>query len=215
MKWIKGFKKYKESLHIDLTFDQIDLMESLNIWHDVLLTSISAEKVDLLSTIKLPDEFKDKLDLDTLSENNEFINSLSSIGLKKSPIQNSDDFQTFVNKPCRFMFLYDFNSNELENPKYILFQTRIETSNKWEETKLFKVKDDMKPGSFHKIFNDKLTSRTIEIVDGDENYIYSTSNGNDWELQNSDKSNDVYKKTFRKEELQKILDDNKVTLNII
>ena len=74
MKWIKGFKKYKESLHIDLTFDQIDLMESLNIWHDVLLTSISAEKVDLLSTIKLPDEFKDKLDLDTLSENNEFIN---------------------------------------------------------------------------------------------------------------------------------------------
>ena len=215
MKWIKGFKKYKESLHIDLTFDQIDLMESLNIWHDVLLTSISAEKVDLLSIIKLPDEFKDKLDLDTLSENNEFIENITSIGLKKSPIQNSKDFQTFVNKPFRFMFLYDFNSNELENPKYILFQTRIETSNKWEETKLFKVKDDMKPGSFHKIFNDKLTSRTIEIVDGEENYIYSTSNGNDWELQNSDKSNDVYKKTFRKEELQKILDDNKVTLNII
>ena len=215
MKWIKGFKKYKESLHIDLTFDQIDLMESLNIWHDVLLTSISAEKVDLLSIIKLPDEFKDKLDLDTLSENNEFIENITSIGLKKSPIQNSKDFQTFVNKPFRFMFLYDFNSNELENPKYILFQTRIETSNKWEETKLFKVKDDMKPGSFHKIFNDKLTSRTIEIVDGDENYIYSTSNGNDWELQNSDKSNDIYKKTFRKEELQKILDDNKVTLNII
>ena len=209
MKWIKGFKKYKESLHIDLTFDQIDLMESLNIWHDVLLTSISAEKVDLLSTIKLPDEFKDKLDLDTLSENNEFINSLSSIGLKKSPIQNSDDFQTFVNKPCRFMFLYDFNSNELENPEYILFQTWNETLKKWDETKLFKVKDDIKK------FYDKLTSRTIEIVDGDENYIYSTSNGNDWELQNSDKSNDIYKKTFRKEELQKILDDNKVTLNII
>jgi hypothetical protein len=209
MKWIKGFKKYKESLHIDLTFDQIDLMESLNIWHDVLLTSISAEKVDLLSTIKLPDEFKDKLDLDTLSENNEFINSLSSIGLKKSPIQNSDDFQTFVNKPCRFMFLYDFNSSELENPEYILFQTWNETLKKWDETKLFKVKDDIKK------FYDKLTSRTIEIVDGEENYIYSTSNGNDWELQNSDKSNDVYKKTFRKEELQKILDDNKVTLNII
>jgi len=209
MKWIKGFKKYKESLHIDLTFDQIDLMESLNIWHDVLLTSISAEKVDLLSTIKLPDEFKDKLDLDTLSENNEFINSLSSIGLKKSPIQNSDDFQTFVNKPCRFMFLYDFNSSELENPEYILFQTWNETLKKWDETKLFKVKDDIKK------FYDKLTSRTIEIVDGEENYIYSTSNGNDWELQNSDKSNDIYKKTFRKEELQKILDDNKVTLNII
>jgi hypothetical protein len=209
MKWIKAFKKYQESLHIDLTFDQIDLMESLNIWHDVLLTSISAEKVDLLNTIKLPEEFKDKLDIDTLSDNIEFINSLSSIGLKKSPIQNTDDFETFVNKPCKFMFLYDFNSNELENPEYILFQTWNETLKKWDETKLFKVKDDVKK------FYDKLTSRTIEIVDGEDNYIYSTSNGNDWNLQNVDKQNDIYKKFFRKEELQKLLDDKKVTLNII
>jgi hypothetical protein len=209
MKWIKGFKKYKESLHIDLTFDQIDLMESLNIWHDVLLTSISAEKVDLLSTIKLPDEFKDKLDLDTLSENNEFINSLSSIGLKKSPIQNSDDFQTFVNKPCRFMFLYDFNSSELENPEYILFQTWNETLKKWDETKLFKVKDDIKK------FYDKLTSKTIEIIEGDVNYIYTTSNGNDWTLQNIDSQNDIYTKEISKEELQKIIDERKVVINII
>jgi hypothetical protein len=209
MKWIKEFKKYQESLHIDLTFDQIDLMESLNIWHDVLLTSISAEKVDFLGTIKLPEEFKDKLDIDTLSDNMEFINSLSSIGLKKSPIQNTDDFETFVNKPCKFMFLYDFNSNELENPEYILFQTWNETLKKWDEAKLFKVKDDVKK------FYDKLTSRTIEIVDGEENYIYSTSNGNDWNLQNVDKQNDTYQKSFRKEELQKLLDDKKVTLNII
>jgi len=209
MKWIKAFKKYQESLHIDLTFDQIDLMESLNIWHDVLLTSISAEKVDFLGTIKLPEEFKDKLDIDTLSDNIEFINSLSSIGLKKSPIQNTDDFETFVNKPCKFMFLYDFNSNELENPEYILFQTWNETLKKWDETKLFKVKDDVKK------FYDKLTSRTIEIVDGEENYIYSTSNGNDWNLQNVDKQNDTYQKSFRKEDLQKLLDDKKVTLNII
>jgi len=209
MKWIKAFKKYQESLHIDLTFDQIDLMESLNIWHDVLLTSISAEKVDLLGTIKLPEEFKDKLDIDKLSDNIEFINSLSSIGLKKSPIQNTDDFETFVNKPCKFMFLYDFNSNELENPEYILFQTWNETLKKWDETKLFKVKDDVKK------FYDKLTSRTIEIVDGEENYIYSTSNGNDWNLQNVDKQNDTYQRSFRKEDLQKLLDDKKVTLNII
>ena len=209
MKWIKAFKKYQESLHIDLTFDQIDLMESLNIWHDVLLTSISAEKVDLLGTIKLPEEFKDKLDIDKLSDNIEFINSLSSIGLKKSPIQNTDDLETFVNKPCKFMFLYDFNSNELENPEYILFQTWNETLKKWDETKLFKVKDDVKK------FYDKLTSRTIEIVDGEENYIYSTSNGNDWNLQNVDKQNDTYQRSFRKEDLQKLLDDKKVTLNII
>jgi hypothetical protein len=209
MKWIKNFTNYKESLHIDLTFNQVDLMESLNIWHDVLLTAISAEQVDLFDTIKLPQEFQNKQDIEILSNNIEFVNSLSSIGLKKSQVQNTDDFETFVNKPCRFMFIYDFNSNELENPEYILFQTWNETLKKWDEVKLFKVKDDIKK------FYDKLTSRTIEIIDGDENYIYTTSNGNDWNLQNSDKENDTYQKTFRKEDLQKILDEKKITLNII
>ncbi len=123
MKWIKDFKKYQESIQIDLTFTQIDIMESLNILDDVLLSSIAAENVDLLSTLKLPVEFQDKLDLDELSSNIEFINSISSIGLKKSALQNTDDFETFVNKPCRFILLYDFNANELENPDYILFQS--------------------------------------------------------------------------------------------
>jgi len=209
MKWIKNFTNYKESLHIDLTFNQVDLMESLNIWHDVLLTAISAEQVDLFDTIKLPQEFQNKQDIEILSNNIEFVNSLSSIGLKKSQVQNTDDFETFVNKPCRFMFIYDLNSNELENPEYILFQTWNETLKKWDEVKLFKVKDDIKK------FYDKLTSRTIEIIDGDENYIYTTSNGNDWNLQNSDKENDTYQKIFRKEDLQKILDEKKITLNII
>lgn len=209
MKWIKSFNGYKEALHIDLTFNQVDLMESLNIWHDVLLTAISAEQVDLFDTIKLPQEFQNKLDIETLSNNIEFINSLSSLGLKKAQVQNTDDFETFVNKPCKFMFIYDVNSNELENPEYILFQTWNETLKKWDEVKLFKVKDDIKK------FYDKLTSRTIEIIDGDENYIYTTSNGNDWNLQNVDKENDTYQRTFRKEELQKLLDEKKITLNII
>jgi hypothetical protein len=209
MKWIKSFNSYKESLHIDLTFNQLDLIESLNIWHDVLLTAISAENVDLFDTIKLPEEFQNKQDIEILSNNIEFINSLSSLGLKKASINNTDDFETFVNKPCKFMFIYDINSNELENPEYILFQTWNETLKKWDEVKLFKVKDDIKK------FYDKLTSRTIEIIDGDQNYIYTTSNGNDWNLQNSDKENDIYLKSLRKEELQKLLDENKITLNII
>ncbi len=209
MKWIRTFKKYQESLKIDLTFDQIDLMESLSIWHDVLLNSISAESVDILETLNLSKDFIDKLDIDLLSENTEFINSLSSIGLKKSPVQNTDDFQTFINKPCKFLLIYDFNSSELENPEYILFQTWNETLKKWEDAKLYKVNDDIKK------FYDKLTSKTIEIIDGNENYIYTTSNGNDWVLQNSQKQNDKFLKTFRKEELQKLLDENQVKINII
>jgi len=209
MKWIKKFKRFQESLVLDLQFDTIDLMESLNIWHDVLLASISAEQKDILDVIKLGKEFNEKLDIDTLSENIEFINSLTSIGLKKSPVQNTDDYQTFVNKPCKWMFLYNYDSNELENPEFIIFQTWNETLTKWDDAKLYKVNDSVKK------FYDKLTSRTIEIIDGDQNYIYSTSNGNDWNLQNVDKQNDTYQKSLRKEDLQKLLDDKKVTLNII
>ena len=209
MKWIKQFKQFKESLQIDLTFNSIDIMESLNIWQDILLKSISAEPVDIFDTLKLSNDLKSKLDLDTLSDLVEFLNSLSSIGLKKSPLQNTTDYQTFLNKPCKFMFIYDFNANELENPEYLAFQSWNDTLKKWDETKLFKVKDDVKK------FYDKLTSKTIEILDGSENYIYSTSNCNDWELQNIDKENDVYTKILRKEELQKILDESKITLNII
>jgi hypothetical protein len=122
MKFLKGYNKYLESLQIDLTYQIVDLMESLNIWHDVLLSSIGAEQVDIFTTFSLPDEFKDNLDIEFLNDNVDFLNSLASIGLKKSSVQNTDDFQTFVNKPCRFMLIYDINSNELENPEFILFQ---------------------------------------------------------------------------------------------
>ena len=209
MKFLKRYSQYLESLQIDLSYQIIDLMESLNIWHDVLLASIGAEQVDIFQTFSLPKEFESNFDIEYLSDNVEFLNSLASIGLKKSPVQNTDDFETFINKPCKFMLIFDSNSNELENPEYILFQTWNDTISKWEDTKLYKVKDDIKK------FFDKLTSKTIEINDGDQNYIYTTTNGNDWELQNREKENDTYKKTFRKEDLQKLLDDNKVKLNII
>lgn len=211
MRKIKTYNQFKESLVIDLNFQRVeDLLESLTIWHDALLSAIGAEEIDLFDTFKLPtDDFSQKLDLDFLSDNIEFINSLSSLALKKSALENSDDYQTFLNKPCRFMFIYNINSNELENPIYLLFQIWNDTSDNWQDVKLYKVNDDAKK------FYDKLTSRTIEIVDGDQNYIYETSNGNEWVLQNSEKENDVYKKTFRKEELQDLLKDRKVSINII
>ena len=199
------------SQYLDLTFQNVEeLLESLSLWHDALLNSISAEEVDIYDTFKLPnDDFADKLDLDTLSDNVEFINSLSSIALKKSELKNSEDFQTFLNKPCKFMFIFDINTNELENPIYLLFQVWNETIKKWEDVKLYKINDDVKK------FYDKLTSKVIEIIDGDENYIYETSNGNEWILQNADAETDVYKKIFRREELQDLLSDRNVKVNIL
>jgi len=209
---IKTYKQFKESLVIDLSFQGIeDLLESLTVWYDALLSAIGAEEVNIFDTLKLrQDDFSNKLDLDSLGDNVEFINSLSSIALKKSPIQNSDDFQTFLNKPCRFMFLYDINSNELENPIYIMMQVYNDTLSSWDNSKIYKIQDDVKK------FYDKLTSRTIEIVDGDQNYIYTTSNGNnEWVLQNKDVENDVYKQTFRKEELEDLVKDRKIKINVI
>jgi hypothetical protein len=107
------------------------------------------------------------------------------------------------------MFIYDISSNELENPLYITFQVWNETNKEWEDVKLFKINGDVKK------FYDKLSSKTIEVTDGDENYIYITSDGNTWELQNLDKENDVYKRFFRKDELQSLLNDRKVTVSII
>lgn len=211
MKYLKKYLTYKESILVDLAYqDVIELVESLTIWHDALLSAISAEEVDMFDTFNLPvDDFKDKLDLDALENNVEFINSLSSIALKKSALQHSDDYSTFLNKPCKFMFIYGINRNELENPDYLLFQSWNETLDKWEEVKSYKINDEVKK------FYDKLSSRTIELVDGDQNYIYTTNNGNEWVLQNSDKENDIYKKVFRKEEFQDFIKERKIKVNII
>lgn len=211
MKHLKYYKQYKESIVIDLQFSSdTELMESLSIWHDALLSSINAEEIDLFDTLKLDKEFyNNRLDLDFLHDNIEFINSLSSIALKKSETQNTDDYSTFINKPCKFMFIYGMEMNELENPIYMLLQVWNETLKKWDDVKLYKVNENINR------FYDKLSSKTIELLDGDDNYIYSTSNGNEWVLQNSEKENDVYKKVFRNTKLEDFLKKNKIKVNII
>jgi hypothetical protein len=66
-----------------------------------------------------------------------------------------------------------------------------------------------------KNFYDKLSSKVIEVQDGGDKYIYQTSNGNEWTLQNVDKSNDIFKKYFRRDEFEKVLRDRRATINII
>lgn len=210
MKHLKKYKEFREALVIDLGLMPITILEeSMNIWTDALLSSVKAEEANIFDTLKLPKDFyNDKLTLEFLSDNVEFVNSLSSIALKKSQIQNSEDFNTFLNKPCKFMLLYGIEKNELENPEYILFQTWDNTLKKWNFVKLYKVGDDI-----NKFYN-KLSSKTIEILDGDDKYIYTTGDANDWQLQ-SGQSNDTYKKVLRKEELEEILDNKKAKVTII
>ena len=211
MKWIKKYNSFKESVSVDLSVQtMVDILESLTIWHDALLEAIGAEEVDIYDTFKLPiEDYKDKLDLDYLEDNVEFINSLSSIALKKSEVKLSDDYQTFLNKPCRFMFIYGIDKNELENPSYMIFQSWNETLNKWEDVKLYRIHENIQK------FYDKLISRVIELIDGGDKYIYMASNANEWVLQNVEKENDTYKKVLRKEELENILSKKNIKVNII
>ena len=123
MRFIKDFKKYQESIHIEFGYLNIDINESLGLLYDNVLKSIGAEELDIFNTFHLPkDDFANKLNLDLLTASTEFINSLSSIGLKNSNITNSEDFETFFKRPCRFMMIYRTEANELENPSYIIFQ---------------------------------------------------------------------------------------------
>lgn len=208
MRNIKTFKKFLEQFEIDTNFQLIDdLKESLSMWHDVLLASIGAELTDIFDELKLSQETK--LDIDEMANDVDFVNSLISLGLKKTQVEETDNYETFVNKPCKFMLIYDQNANELENPEYIMFQTWNTALKQWEEAKLYKL-----TGNINDFYN-KLTSRTIEIVDDNKNFIYTTSNGNDWQLQDPRQANDVYKRILRKEEFEEIIDKRGLKLNII
>ncbi len=204
MKYLKSFKIFENLIY------GIDLMESLKIWHDELLSSINAEEVDLFETLYLPEEiYQEHQDIEYLSENIEFINSLSSLGLKKSEIKNTEDYETFLNKPCKFMFIFKSDSNELENPSFLLSQNWNESLNKWDDCKLYRVGDNIRK------FYDKLTSKTIELLHGGVSYIYQTVNGNEWNLQNVENENDTFLKTFRKKELKKLIGSEDIKVNII
>ena len=200
---VKTLKQFKESLIINI--QDFDINESLNIWFDSLLNSIGADKINMYDVFKLKKDIN--IDLEYLNNNTDFISSLSTLGLKNSKVENTEDYETFCSG-CRFMFIYDQKQNELETPLYLLLQIYDTITNKWLTTDCYKINGDIKK------FYDKLSSKTIEIIDGDEKYIYKTSNKNEWTLM-SLKSTDVYKKYFRKEDLEKIIKDRKVKIHII
>jgi len=208
MKYLKKYKKYLESKVYSLYV--ISIMESMNVLYDDLLLSISSDKKDFFIDLKLDkDSFGSNLDLDYLSDSVEFVNSLSSLGLKKSAVQSSSDFNTFLIKPCKFMLIYNIESNELENPIYIIIQTWIDNLNQWTDSELYKVNDNIRK------FYDKLTSKTIELIEGEQNWIYQTSNGTEWVLQNIENENDIYIKVFRKEEFLDLIEERKPEVRIV
>lgn len=211
MKYLKNYKIFLESIQIDTSMDYSfsDILESLSIFQNNLLTSINAEAVTFESEFDY--ELEDKnMDLDLLSENSKFITSLQNKGMKISSVENTDDYETFVSRSMKFMPIRQTDANDLMNPKYIIIQNRDESKNQWGELRLYKVHDNIRK------FYDTLSSKTIELKYNGENYIYTTSNsGNEWVLSNPNESNDIFKKYLRREDFKELIEnikDIKITI---
>jgi hypothetical protein len=211
--YIRTYNSFKESIEIDLNTQNLsDLLESLTIFEDSLLSSIKAEKEDIVNIFDNIKNYKGKVDIDNLSEDSNFMEALSKLGLRKSNIQNTSDFETFLGKPLKFMPIFKIQDNDLMNPTYILIQSYNDSRNEWDEIRLYKVNDDIKK------FYDKLSSKTIEIIDNNtkDSYIYITSNsGNDWELKNLNDETDIFKRYLQNPDLENMASKKDITVNII
>jgi hypothetical protein len=202
---IKSFKKFNESIEINLNNQNLsDLLESLSVWETSLLDSINATQEDLVKVFNYTRK-AGKNNIEDMSDDNNFIDVMNKMNLRKSPIQNTDDFETFLNKPLKFMPIYKANDSDLENPAYLLIQN---FEDDWSDVKLYKVNGDIKN------FYDKLSSKTVEIFHKEINYIYITSNGNEWELKNT-KESEIFIKTLSDSDLKDIVSKNKLKVNII
>jgi hypothetical protein len=80
---------------------------------------------------------------------------------------------------------------------------------KWTNIKLYKVNNDVKR------FYDILSSKTIELFYDNKNFIYKTSNTNDWELQNLLDETNLFKRFLSKSELSDLMKNKDVSTKII
>jgi len=200
MKHIKNFNSFcNES---ELPNIKIDINDILNPLKD---------KIDLFTTFEFnPDEFNLKNNLSDLYNNANFNKQIIKKKLKKGKLESTKDNQTLLsdNYILTFFFIYDKNSIEIEEPKFILLQYYDKTKKQLSEIMVFKN---------HKNINDfyqKLTDSTIEITKGNKTYIYNTSNsGNNWELRNANLVKGKFKDDLDIDQMNDLLKDRKIKIN--
>lgn len=186
-------KKWKEFIKIE------NINESLNLSLDDFFNSISATRLDPRLELKLSQDFD--LDIKNLEKSNYFFNSLKSLGLESGEVFDSMDFETFIRTPFKFFFIYQIPANAIIEPDFLIIQPDDS------ETQLWKLNVSVKN------FLDKLSTRTITIESDGENWIYSSSNGNNWTLLNK-KSKDKFKKELSREEIEKLTSDDSINFRI-
>lgn len=174
-----------------------NVLESIITDSETLLKSINAENVMMGDVIDFNSEgFHD---IETLAKDDNFLRKLDKKGFKKNNIESSKDCETFLEKTLdvKFFLIFKKEDSELDpKPEYIVFQSR-EKGGHWQPIKMYKVNENIRK------FYDNLSSKTIEIKMGDNNYIYKTSNaGNDWKLQNIQNKDDKFKDIMSNDEIR-------------
>lgn len=193
-------------------FNDADILESIVTDSESLLKTIKAEEVDLFQSFEFdPDEINSNFNIEELYENKIFNDSIKNKNYKKNELESSEETETFIEDTIvvKFFSIYDINSSELEQPKFIIYQNKKKSDNKWKPVKCYKVNDNMKH------FYDKLTNKTIEIKKSGKIYLYNTSNsGNDWLLQAQSENGD-FKEYMSNDDIKAVLLDDDVSITII
>lgn len=214
MKRIKNYNTFifENAIEMVEVFNDADILESIVTDSNDLLKSIKAEEVDLYQTFTLnPDDLKSNFSIEELYENDSFNESLNKSKYKKNELESTEETETFIDNTIliKFFSLYEKNASELEQPKYIIYQSKKRNDSKWDNVKCYKVNADMKH------FYDKLTNKSVEIKKGDKTYVYVTSNsGNDWQL-SGEKESDKFKKFMNNDDIKAILSDDDVSITIL
>ena len=200
-----------ESIEMIEIFNDADILESIVTDSDALLKSIEAEEVNLSKTFHLNlEKIPTHYNIEELFNSDEFNKQLKKLNFKKNELETTEETETFIEDTIniKFFSIYDKNSSELEQPKYIIYQDK-DKSKKWTNVKCYKVNANMNG------FYNKLTNKSVEIKKGDKTYIYQTNNsGNDWILQ-SQEENDKFKKDMNNDDIKAILIDDDVSITIL
>jgi hypothetical protein len=190
-KYIKTF----ESFQLEQPKNMSELLEKLSVVEKNILDSIKAEEINIEAFFN---KNLKELSLENISEHPDFNSVLKIKGLKKANVEYTDDYETFLLNPFKYLLIKDKLKNNLQDPDYILIQTFNSTEQDWNKIRMYKIN-----GKF-KNFYDKLSNKTIELEDQGTKYIYQTSTKNEWELTNHEGS-EKFPRFVRKEELLKII----------
>jgi len=191
MKYLRTF----ESFEIEEPKTMSELLEKLSVVEQNILDSIKAEPISVQTFFneELPTN-----DLEGLIKNTEFNNLLKVKGLTRSNVEFTEDYETFLLNPFKYLLIRGKDKNELQDPDFIILQTFNSTEQDWNNIKMYKINGDFRN------FYEKLSNRTIEIEHDGVNYIYQTSNKNEFNLVNQEGS-DEFPKSVRKEQMLKMI----------